>query len=810
MKRSFLLRFSVGLVLLTAAGAAVVPDRYMVELNSVPAAVRVMGLGRGVDLVAMERFRTDVRSEQAAMKVAIQQAGGQVLDSVDVVANAIFVRIPAGDAATLARLPGVKNVYPVRLFQPVMDHAVVVHKITDVWKQIGLDKAGAGMRIAIVDTGIENTHAAFQDPSLPALHGYPQSDTQADKAFTNQKVIVARSYVYLLNADPDSSARDHIGHGTSVAMAAAGVLNAGPLATIRGVAPMAYLGNYKVFGSPGVNDSASEDAIIKAIEDAVTDGMDVINLSLGDPVGVVFADDLQDIAIHNATSLGHIVVVAAGNAGPDPQTVGSPASSPTAITAGGSVNNRRFSANVTVGAVGYQSIAGTGPAPAKPVDATMIDITKVDSDGLACSALPANSLTGDVALILRGICNFSVKLANAQTAGAVGAVVYTDQARPEAITMDVQGASLPAMMVSYNDGTSIRKQLAAESTVSVAMDFALQAFSVDPDQLASFSSAGPNVDGSIKPDLVAVGQYVYTAAETSDAKGELYSANGYAFVDGTSYSSPIVAGSAALIKAARPGLTVAQYRSLLINSAAPAFLEPGVAASVQQTGAGLLDVSAALRASGTIAPTSLSFGTGTGEAKQSTSLTITNVSTAPETFHISVTQGDASSGNGPGALSGQPEVTVSTNTLTLNPRGTGAVTVTMHGSGLSPGAYEGFIHVRGTNSGVEQRVPYWYGVGSHGPARITILDSTASGSPNAFVPDAVLFRVTDAAGINVPGFEPKATVIDGGGFVIGVGNQGSVNPGVFSLTVRLGPAAGANDFQIQAGPLTRTVTITGQ
>jgi hypothetical protein len=148
--------------------------------------------------------------------------------------------------------------------------------------------------------------------------------------------------------------------------------------------------------------------------------------------------------------------------------------------------------------------------------------------------------------------------------------------------------------------------------------------------------------------------------------------------------------------------------------------------------------------------------------------------------------------------------------LTLNPRGKGAVTVTMNGNGLSPGAYEGFVHVLGTNSGVEERVPYWYGVGSTVPARITILDSTASGSPNAFVPDAVLFRVTDAAGINVPGLKPKATVIDGGGFIIGVGNQGSVNPGVFGLTVRLGPAAGANDFQIQAGPLTQTVTITGQ
>ena len=103
-----------------------------------------------------------------------------------------------------------------------------------------------------------------------------------DFAFTNKKVIVARSYASLFAAkDPDPSVRDHVGHGTATAMAAAGVANTGALTTISGVAPQAYLGMYKVFGTPGVNDTASEDAILAAIEDAVNDGMSVINLSLG-------------------------------------------------------------------------------------------------------------------------------------------------------------------------------------------------------------------------------------------------------------------------------------------------------------------------------------------------------------------------------------------------------------------------------------------------------------------------------------------------------------------------------------------------
>lgn len=767
----------------------------------------------------VERRRGDVRNEQTATRRAIEQAGGQVLDSVDIVANAIFVRMRASDAAALATLPGVRHVFPVRQFRPVMDHAVVVHKIVDAWNQVGLANAGAGIKIAIIDTGIENTHPAFQAPALTPPAGYPQADNEADRPFTNNKVIVARSYVYLLGPDPDQTARDRVGHGTSVAMAAAGMLNAGPLATIRGVAPVALLGNYKVFGSPGVNDYAGEDAVLKAIDDAVSDGMDVINLSLSDPVPIVLGEDLEVSAIEQATAMGHIVVVAAGNFGPDPQTIGSPASAPAAITAGASVNDRTFTTDATVGAATYQSLPGSGPAPAQPVTAPIVDITMLGDNGLACSALAANSLKGDIALIERGTCLFSNKLMNAQAAGAVGALVYTDQAQPQAIVMDVGSVTLPAMMLSYGDGLSVKQQLANHAKQPATLNFAEKAFFVDPDQLAGFSSIGPNVDGSIKPDLVAVGQYVYTAAETFDPKGELYSANGYTFVDGTSYSAPIVAGSVALLEAARPGLTVAEYRSLLIHSAAPAFLAPAVPARIQQSGAGMLDMSAALRASGAIAPVELSFGVGNGTLQMATGLTVTNVSHAPETFTIFVTERDAPSGPiPPGSRTASaldtydalPMVSVTPNTLTLAPGASGLLNFSITGFDLPAGAYEGFLHVLGTNSGIDERVPYWYGVGSTVATHLTILNSATSPAAGSVVPDAVLFRITDVNGITVPGITPAANVIDGGGMVLGIVDHSATNPGVFGMNVQVGPAPGANDFQIRAGNLTQTVTIVSQ
>ena len=149
----------------------------------------------------------------------------------------------------------------------------------------------------------------------------------ADCAFTNRKIIAARSYVRQLAfeapQDPvhsrpdDYSPRDRLGHGTAVAMVAAGQTSTGPSATITGMAPKAWLGNYKVFGSPGVNDFASDDAVIMALEDALKDGMDIASISLGAPAlaGPLDGNDPETMAIENAVRLGMTVVVAAGNDG---------------------------------------------------------------------------------------------------------------------------------------------------------------------------------------------------------------------------------------------------------------------------------------------------------------------------------------------------------------------------------------------------------------------------------------------------------------------------------------------------------------
>src|SRR5207248_315824 len=148
--------------------------------------------------------------------------------------------------------------------------------------------------------------------------------------------------------------------------------------------------------------------------------------------------------------------------------------------------------------------------------------------------------------------------------------------------------------VSMADGLTLRQQLA--NPIEITLDFRLAPFYSDPRRLESFSASGPGIDFSIKPDMVAVGGSLYTAAQSIDTQGVLYNPTRYAVESGTSFSAPLVAGAAALLKSARPGLTSAQYRSLLVNTAGPASSAPDAQAHVQRAGGGMLDMLAAVNA----------------------------------------------------------------------------------------------------------------------------------------------------------------------------------------------------------------------
>ena len=179
---------------------------------------------------------------------------------------------------------------------------------------------------------------------------------------------------------------------------------------------------------------------------------------------------------------------------------------------------------------------------------------------------------------------------------------------------------------------------------------------------------------------------------------------------------------------------------------------PGTAASVQQGGAGVLDVLAALNATVTAAPVSLGFGAGASSVNNSRNLTLTNVGTVSDTFQIAIAPASTSA----------PVPRLTTTSVPLDPGASITLPVLFQADSLSPGAYEGFLNVQGMQSGVITHVPYWYGVPSNQPAHITLLSSTASGSAGARITNAVIFRVTDAVGLPVTTMQPSVTAVTTG------------------------------------------------
>jgi subtilisin family serine protease len=783
--------------------AATVPHRYIIQLSAEPVAVHASRSAAQANFRARlhtansEQHRAAIRAQQAAARSVIERSGGVIRGTLETLSNALLVEIPDEKAGELARAPGVQAVYPVRRFHMSLDHALPLHHIPEVWTQMGLSNAGANVMIGIIDSGIEITHPGFNDAGFTAPPGFPVAGAMSDLAFTNNKVIVARSYASKFETtDPDPSVRDHVGHGTATAMTAAGVSNTGPLATISGVAPRAYLGIYKVFGTPGVNDSASEDAILAAIDDAVNDGMSVINLSFGYDVASLPSLDPFVTAVENASRFGVIVVAAAGNNGPNPGTVGTPASAPHAIAVGASNNNRIFAGFLQLpGGAAIAALPGAGLNSFSPITGKLVDVATLDPTGLACGLLPANSLNNAIALIQRGSCNFEVKLDYAQAAGAVAAVVYDNVANEALVLMGVGHAPLPAVMISNADGLTLKRSTTGTQAATIQF---YQPTYVNPASLANFSAAGPSLDNSIKPDLTAVGENFYTAAETSDPTGVLYNPTGYIVTQGTSFSAPLVTGAAALLESARPGLTADQYRSLLIDTADIGFATPGVAALVQQSGGGFLNALSALDATAAVSPVSLSFGTGAA-ANFSGVLTISNVGAASDTFQISAAPRN----------SGTPVPQFSTTQASVAAGSSVSIPVVFTASGAAPGQYDGFIQIQGAAASVPTRVPYWFAVPSGTPAFVTTLTSTASASAGSTVSQAAVFRITDAAGLPVS-TTPSVTTVSGGGRVNGVMAVGSGYPDDYVVSVRLGSQPGSNVFQIQAGSVSKQITITGQ
>jgi subtilisin family serine protease len=311
-------------------------------------------------------YLEQLRREQTVVEHHIAKAipGASVHWRYGVTLNGLAVVVPRGSVARLARVPGVAQVWSSATYKTSLDRTPQLIGAPIVWGAT-LSNAGQGMKIGIIDQGVDQTHPFFNPAGYQYPAGYPKGNT----AFTTPKVIVARSFVPSGVTAPASTLPfANLGgddeHGTHVAGIAAG--DHGTLAPffttqpLSGVAPGAYLGNYKALAVPsaccGLDGNAPE--IAKAIDQAVQDGMDVINLSLGEPE----IDPSRDIvvkAIDGAAKAGVIPCIAAGNEGGNggKGSVGSPAVAPLAITTAAATTGRGVVADVIA------NFSSVGPTP---------------------------------------------------------------------------------------------------------------------------------------------------------------------------------------------------------------------------------------------------------------------------------------------------------------------------------------------------------------------------------------------------------------------------------------------------------------
>jgi subtilisin family serine protease len=493
---------------------------------------------------------------------------------------------------------------------------------------------GDGIVIAVIDSGIAPQHPAMQDtreadrPQLclstwaevsllgrwlckrydemedvqifdPPENWNGECETGPQFAATdcNNKLIGARFFLDGAQATGpiDSgeifSPRDVDGHGTHTATTAAGNgVTASIFGTsfgrVEGMAPNARVAVYKAcWLRPGATRaSCNSSDLANAIDMAVADGVDIINYSVGSSLFTVTAPD--DIALMAAAKAGILSVVAAGNEGPNFDTITSPAGNPAVITTGASSREGEHSLEAMqvdsppaiAGKYAVKEASFTPPLiDHDPIEGQLVlvdDDSTETVDGTtgttfdACQTLINSSeISGNIAFIQRGGCDFDVKVANAESAGAIAVVVFNLSGPPIVMIGDSVGIDIPALMVGAADGNLFLDELNNDEIINVVLDKSFFLTEADTgNNMGSFSSRGPGpVADILKPDVTAPGINIL-AGNTPDAVNSV-SGEFFAFRTGTSMSTPHVAGVAALLKQAHPDWSPAAIKSALMTTA---------------------------------------------------------------------------------------------------------------------------------------------------------------------------------------------------------------------------------------------------
>jgi subtilisin family serine protease len=535
----------------------------------------------------------------------------------DVVNNGLAVELSADEAAQMATLPGVLRVEPDFVQQPMTDAGPQWVNADDLWNGVGAaGTRGEGVVVGIVDSGINRTHPSFA--ATGGVDGYLHLNpkgrlfgrcaTPEQAAECTTKLIGIHDFTTGDSDDEANDGLDGTGHGSHVAATAVGnVLNftlplSGGAAQRRlsGVAPHANVISYK---------ACEEEArcvgswLVAAINQAVSDGVDVINYSIGG--GATSPWSRSDaVGMLNAREAGVVVVVAAGNEGPGSESVTGPGNAPWVITAANATHDR---------AIVNRLVDLTGGAGAPPSGGILVGASQtgaygpralvIDPQFPGCSQgndldsppngasnpWPAGRFNGEIVVCERGVQARVAKSNNVRLAGGGGMVLINTAADGAGTVADAH--SIPSTHLGFAQGQALKSWMATGSghqariegqRVELVPDFA--------DVLSGSSGRGPvPSSGVLKPDLTAPGSNILAANGTG---------TGAQFLSGTSMATPHITGAVALLAALKPGWTPSQIESALLTSARNVVkMQDGATpATPLDQGAGAMDVARATQA----------------------------------------------------------------------------------------------------------------------------------------------------------------------------------------------------------------------
>jgi minor extracellular serine protease Vpr len=661
---------------------------------------------------SVKSYRAQLAAQRNDFKQWLQTYAhkAKITSQYDISLNAVAVQLNGTSRDTIAGAPMVQQVEYNALYHPDLSESYKIINAAGAWTAAGgRSNAGAGIKIGDIDTGIDATHPFFDPSGLTYPSGFPKCDAADSSTHTvnhncehvSPKVIVAKVFYNKAKVQGlDALAvQDHGTHTAGIAAGVTGqtaVVNGVAIDDMSGIAPGAFLGNYNVF--PGDVLNARSEDILNAVDAAIADGMDVLNLSLGG--GYHGNNDLLAIGLDNAVEAGVTVAVAAGNSGPGGGTVESPGRARNVITVGASTNQHFVGQPFTYPAGGGTTVgAAVGDFDALP--GTSFNLFDTASDG--CTSVPAGA-SGDLAIINRGNCTFSQKVANAKAAGAIAVLIVNNVAGDPTAMARTAGFddNLPAVMIGQNEGAALR----ASGATTASAEATFQEFiTANKDILAGFSSQGPtNVDLAVKPDLTSVGVNVLSSitcvgkSDTCPGDG-----SGWAFFSGTSMSTPHIAGSAAVLRDLHNDWSPAQIKSALVNRADLVVKDAktgihDIGPTAQ--GAGRENLSVAANGTTWLSPVSASFGKVTVGHPTSLTITLSNPTGSDQTFTVSKTKFAPSTFGGTvlsiydaGILSAGDTRIIVPNSVTVPANGSTTMTVTVNS--IHGDVVQGWINLDG-------------------------------------------------------------------------------------------------------------------